>query len=134
MIGHRISALAAAQGVPIPSILGNAQLGLTGTVQTSEAIALLFPTERADAMIAKVVPGQGGRAWLVKHLNQSDVWTWLEFKDKQGWRWPSADPEPQALIQCSQGVLPEAGVAFAFATNEVFIRCVPRNGRLLLHA
>lgn len=132
MLAQRIALLAERLGIPLPRVVGQARLGLAGTIRITLAVPLIF-TPRADEQIAEVDPGLT-RSALIDSMNATHVWTWLEVRSGEGrWRWPEMGDDPEVLARCSEGDLPPRDFSVILSTARWSLRCVPaRDGGGLL--
>jgi hypothetical protein len=131
MLVQRIALLAERLGIPLPRVVGQTRLGLSGTIRVTQAVPLIF-TPRAEEQIAEIDPGISRDA-LVDAMNASHVWTWMEVRGEGRWRWPEIGEEPDVLVRCSEGDLPSQDFSVIFATARWSLRCVPsRDGTGLL--
>src|SRR4051812_40660828 len=76
MLANRIAWYAARHGIALPSVLGNARLGLVGTVRVTGELPLVF-TDRVRTNLE-----DQGEA-LVASFNESDISAHIEFKSGQ---------------------------------------------------
>lgn len=132
MLAQRIALLAERLGIPLPRVVGQARLGLAGTIRVTRTVPLLF-TPRADEQIAEIDPGLN-RPALIDSMNATHVWTWLEVRSSEGrWRWPEMGDDPDVLVRCSEGDLPPQDFSVILSTARWSLRCVPaRHGGGLL--
>ena len=132
MLAQRIAQLAERLGIPLPRVVGQARLGLAGTIRVTRTVPLIF-TPRADGQIAEADPGLT-RPELIDSMNATHVWTWLEVRGSEGrWRWPEMGDDPEVLARCSVGDLPPQDFSVILSTARWSLRCVPaRDGGGLL--
>ncbi len=121
MLADRLALLASRHGVELPSATATARLGLVGTIRVIQPIPLRF-TNKAREQLANVDPGiTEGR--VADALNETDVWTWAEAKDRARTR--------EVLAEAARGERSDE-LSLLFQTSRWVLRCVPTKERALL--
>jgi hypothetical protein len=77
MFVQRIALLAARLGIPVPSIAGNARLGLAGTIRVTEPIPLVFRPSLREELASDGVDLDS----FIRQMNVEDVWVWCDGDD-----------------------------------------------------
>jgi hypothetical protein len=124
MLEQKIALLAKRMGIPTPRAVGNAHLGLMGTLRATQNIPLTF-SQHALHQIAADSRGLSHENVIVE-LNRSDVWTWIETQSAdQSWHWPERGEKNANLAAGSLGNIPSRGFALVLATSQFALRCAP---------
>lgn len=132
MLIQRIARLAERLDLPLPRIAGQTRLGLSGTLRVHDIIPLTC-SAKVPELIEKIDPALDFAA-AVEELNQRDVWTWFQTKGPDGkFKAPGfREPASPALIQASEGQLPENDFCVVLATSRIAFACGPAHDGLSL--
>jgi hypothetical protein len=132
MLIQRIARLAERLDLPLPRIAGQTRLGLSGTLRVHTIIPLTY-SAKVPELIKKIDPTLDFTT-AIEELNLRDVWTWFQTKGPDGkFKAPVfREPASQALIQASEGKLPENDFCVVLATNSIAFACSPARDGLSL--
>lgn len=124
MLEKRIAQLAERLGIPMPRVVGQARLGLAGTIRFTQTVPLLF-SQRVREYAGQFEAGFDEQK-AVEEMNATNVWAWIEVRGSdRRWSWPRADQNSDALRRCSEGKIPPEGLSMVLATARWTISCVP---------
>ena len=134
MLIQRIARLAERLELPLPRTAGQTLLGLSGTLRVHDAIPLSC-SNKLPQLIQKIDPTLDF-AGAVDEFNRRDVWTWFQVKGADGkFKAPDlGEPASPALIQASEGCLPENDFCVVLATSRIAFACSPARDGLSLRA
>lgn len=120
MLTTRIALLAERLGIPLPRIVGQAKLGLMGSVRVTPPIPLIF-TKRVIEQLREREPSLTPDM-VVDAMNATHVWAWLQVRDgEKKWK----QPQPEWLIECGKGNVPAQDFSITLATTSWSLGCVP---------
>lgn len=115
MLAHRIAVLAVRMGIPLPTVIGNARLGLAGSIRVSDPVPLLV-TSQAHMLLADVDRALDGNK-LITRLNTSIVWVGCEASE-------------QDVARVSEGGVLNKEFMLVFAAPRLTLRCAVDKGGL----
>lgn len=117
MLANRIAWYAARHGIDLPQVIGQARLGLLGTVRVTGGIPLVLSNRVSGEQ------GDGGAA-LLAGLNGHDTWALVEHREAKA---------PEALEPLIRHASLEE-TSIVLSAGETSIRCVPKDDCFLVVA